>query len=134
MYVVMLYPCRSAVFEPKASRALCFAPPPPRAQPHTHTHTLTLGLDGVGVDGGVGAARGPARLQDVLADTAGDARQLGGLQDEGLAVLRQQLGAPLVARERRQALGLLPRHVTPRASRLLQDSARSTVIGRRAAP
>lgn len=80
----------------------------------------TLGLDGVGVDGGVGAAGGPPRLQDVLADPAGDAGQLGGLQDEGLAVLGQQLGSALVAGERRHALHLLPRHVTARP-RLLCD-------------
>lgn len=75
---------------------------------------LTLCLDGVGVDGGVGPAGGPPRLQDVLADTAGDAGQLGGLQDEGLAVLGQQLGSTLVAGEWRHALHLLPGHVTAR--------------------
>lgn len=74
--------------------------------------TLTLSLDGVGVDGGVGPAGRPSRLQNVLADAAGDAGQLGGLQDEGLSVLGQQLGSALVAGERRHALHLLPRHVT----------------------
>ena len=99
----------------------------------THKHpdpqTLTLCLDGVGVDGGIGAPRSTARLQDVHADPACDARQLGGLQDEGLPVLGQQLGAALVTRERRQALGLLARHVATGASRLLQRTRRNTVTG-----
>lgn len=74
----------------------------------------TLSLDGVGVDRGVGPTGGSPRLQDVLTNAAGDAGQLGGLQDEGLAVLGQQLGSALVAGERRHALHLLPGHVTAR--------------------
>lgn len=63
-----------------------------------HVHTLCL--DSVGVDGGVGPSGGTARLQDVLTHPPGHAGQLGGLQDECLAVLGQQLGSPLVAGER----------------------------------
>lgn len=60
----------------------------------------TLGLDSVGVDGGVGSACGAAGLEDVLTHPPCDAGQLGGLQDEGLPVLGQQLGSALVASER----------------------------------
>ncbi len=59
----------------------------------------TLSLDGIGVDGGVGPSCSAARLQDVLTHPPSDTGQLGGLQDEGLAVLGQQLGSPLVTGE-----------------------------------
>lgn len=74
--------------------------------------THTLSLDSVGIDGGVGPSCSAARLQDVLTHTPSDAGQLGGLQNERLAVLGQQLGSTLVAGERRHALDLLARHVT----------------------
>lgn len=60
----------------------------------------TLSFDGIGVDGSVGAPCCTARLQNVLTHPASDAGQLGGLQDERLAVLGQQFGSTLVASER----------------------------------
>ena len=87
---------------------------------------LTLGLDGVCIDGGVGAACRAAGLQDVSADAAGNTRQLGGLQDECLPVLGQQLGAPPARRERGQALHLLAGHVTARSG-LLRRGQKSQV-------
>lgn len=92
--------------------ARCHGPSAP--QEGAAARVRTLGLDGVGIDGGVGPAGSSPRLQDVLADAAGDAGQLGGLQDEGLAVLGQQLGSALVAGEWRHTLHLLPGHVTSR--------------------
>lgn len=59
----------------------------------------TLSLDGIGVDGGIGTSRSTARLQDVLTHPPSNTGQLGGLQDESLAVLGQQLGSALVAGE-----------------------------------
>lgn len=60
----------------------------------------TLSLDSVGVDGGVGASSSTSRLQNVFAHPPSNAGELGGLQDECLAVLGQQLGSTLVAGER----------------------------------
>lgn len=75
----------------------------------------TLSLDGVGIDRGVGPSCSTARLQDVFTHPPSDAGQLGGLQDECLAVLGQQLGSTLVAGEWRHTLDLLACHVTARA-------------------
>lgn len=60
----------------------------------------TLSLYSVGIDGSVGPSCSAARLQDVLTHPSSNAGQLGGLQDERLAVLGQQLGSTLVAGER----------------------------------
>lgn len=72
----------------------------------------TLSLDGVGVDGSVGPSCSTAWLQDVFTHPPCDAGQLGGLQDERLAVLGQQLGSTLVAGKWRHTLNLLACHVT----------------------
>lgn len=55
------------------------------------------------------------RLQNIFAYPPRNAGQLCGLQDERLAVLGQELGAPLVAGEWGQALNFLAGHVTTRA-------------------
>lgn len=90
----------------------------------------TLGLDSVGVDGGVGSSCGSARLQDVLAHPASDTGQLGGLQDERLAVLGEQFGSALIAGERRQALRLLAGHVTSRTRLLARERRRQRMTNR----
>lgn len=96
------------------------------SRPH-FSPSPTLSLDGVGVDGCIGAARGTARLQHVAAQAAGQARQPRGLQQEGLAVLGQQLGPAGAGGVRREALRLGAREVTPRV-RLLPGDSRGSVL------
>lgn len=79
---------------------------------HVDVCVRTLSLDSVSVDGGIGPSCSTARLQDVLTHPPSDTGQLGGLQDERLAVLGQQLGSTLIAGKWRHALNLLACHVT----------------------
>ena len=58
--------------------------------------TLTLSLDGGRVDGVVGVAAQEVGAQQVLADAAGGAGQVGGVQVEGLPRLHRKLGAAAV--------------------------------------
>lgn len=81
----------------------------------------TLSLYGVGIDGGVGPSCSAARLQDVLTHPPSDASQLGGLQNESLPVLGQQLGSTLIAGEWRHALDLLACHMTAGACLLDEE-------------
>lgn len=71
-------------------------PPPPQHSPGAGGRgpTLTLSLDSRTVDGHVGVAGGVPRAQDLSAQAPGDARELGGVQVEGLSGLHGKLGAP----------------------------------------
>lgn len=82
---------------PEGGQGQCARPlaaPPPRPP----QGILTLGLDSRAVDGHVGVAGGVPGAQDLAAQAPGDARELGGVQVEGLSRLHCELWAPAAPR------------------------------------
>lgn len=83
--------------------------------------TLTLCFDGIGVDRCIRAAGSTTWLQDILAHSTGDARQLGGLQNKCLPIFSQKFGSTCAIGERRHALHFLTSHMTTWGCILSQD-------------